>query len=408
VQDKYAQLVVETILIEGGPDSGHWGHSGDSPNVGGSSTSKVWRAKVHSITQPNKIISLSDAKEIDTWAPDRAKQAKSVLMHSSLKSPGIVLRDEDGTILGAAGFEIWDTKPRYRGQKSRRVMALNDIVSGGKEKGIGTRMMRHVAEEGIKAGVEGLAVQSASSVSYNFYFKLGMDDAGGAGNLWWTREKMTTFLNDTKKFAESFSSAIFDLDSPEGILVKQPKERTPEEWDEFLLMMEKLLVAEGGAGSGNIGHLGRPGEVGGSSPTMSSKTLDWLNGWVWTKGASMPSKEISDELAHFKPTNPVTLYRAELPKGAVGISPMPLKSYTYNRELAEMMVENSKELEGIQRVLTSRKVSPDEILFDSTKLPSKYKEEFPGDEVIVKESQPESLIETFRKVSEGKEQCPNM
>lgn len=137
------------------------------------------------------------------------------------------------------------------------------------------------------------------------------------------------------------------------------------------------LVTHGGPGSGNFGHAGRPGEVGGSAPSSG----EWLHDWTFgkegksrTKAPENPTEEVVKDFSSARPAEAVTLYRAHI-KGAKHSS---IESWTTEKGMAEVMVEDD-----LKRTLLQRRVHPSEILVDVSRLPNELQDfGLPG-EVIV-------------------------
>src|SRR4030042_3633512 len=113
----------------------------------------------------------------------------------------------------------------------------------------------------------------------------------------------------------------------------------------------------------------------------------FLEEWTFTKHANL-TPEIEQELSKYRPEQPVKLYRAN----KIGTN-RPLQSWTYEKGLADAIVEYEKGYELLERV-----VKPEEILVDISKLPAGLKGKFIESEVIVRFS---SKTNSPRKAGSG-------
>ena len=109
---------------------------------------------------------------------------------------------------------------------------------------------------------------------------------------------------------------------------------------------------------------------------ISDSAKKFLDDWTWTKNKAILTPEIEKELSKYKPTESVLLYRAE----EIGTQ-KPLQSWTYEKGFAETIVDENPN----KYKLISKKVNPEDILVDFTKLPNA--EDYIN-EVIVKEPSP--------------------
>lgn len=150
--------------------------------------------------------------------------------------------------------------------------------------------------------------------------------------------------------------------------------------DTTLDFIETLDVRSlGGPGSGNFGHAGRPGEVGGSAPSgdyqpkrepeyygkavggVSQQAHQFITDWQDSPTA-VPTAGVIEELRKYRPKESVYLYRGTGKSGAA------LRSWTYSREVAEGFVEPGERVIG-------RRWYPNEILLDFTRLPKEYRDD---------------------------------
>lgn len=124
---------------------------------------------------------------------------------------------------------------------------------------------------------------------------------------------------------------------------------------------------------------------------LSKKTKDWLDKWVWYLDSNkeniirnIPS-DIIKELKEFKPKKSVKLYRGIEAKKEKLEKFKKLKSYTYEKGLAEAIVSAGEFIEpDIKEGKVEEKIiSPEKIIVDFNMLPEQYKKEYIN-EVIVK------------------------
>jgi hypothetical protein len=107
---------------------------------------------------------------------------------------------------------------------------------------------------------------------------------------------------------------------------------------------------------------------------LSATTKDWLeNKWMWGEG-EVPREvpdDIRKELEPYKPLNSVKLYRG-IPHNQIENEQFKkIKSYTYERGMAESIAGTGwyRDEDTPEGIVEKRIVSPDEIILDFTKIP---------------------------------------
>ncbi len=118
-------------------------------------------------------------------------------------------------------------------------------------------------------------------------------------------------------------------------------------------------------------------QTGSSSVQLSQGTFNnshnWLNGYVFgivgkdPNVSDIPDPGVIKGFADFTPNEPVVLYRYVKQKKGSGSTGQQLRSWTYSQDFAESFLE----LYGEGKVIKKR-IYPDEVLVDTTKLPSDY------------------------------------
>lgn len=111
---------------------------------------------------------------------------------------------------------------------------------------------------------------------------------------------------------------------------------------------------------------------------MDKKLKRWLHEWTWTKNPLPLTKDIEHLSKPYRPNKPVLLYRVETKHS----SKAPLQSWTYEKGMADFMLETAEQTgnkEGLH--IVQKVIHPKSILIDISKLPCK--EEFVPSEVIV-------------------------
>lgn len=97
---------------------------------------------------------------------------------------------------------------------------------------------------------------------------------------------------------------------------------------------------------------------------LSRRARAWLNAWAYSRAGlrQIPSLDLYREFARYRPASSVTLYRGvtDTPRAE---SEKALKSYTYERGLAEAITSEGGRVE-------TRRVYPSEVLVDFTRLPA--------------------------------------
>lgn len=225
--------VKEWYLFEqkGGPGSGNFGHSGREGQVGGSREGSGVFAP-GSITE-EKIDQIHT--DIKSWEGDRRDVAFQAAKDT--EDAHMVLSFNQGKLKGIASvFEEKDA------------MHLSRLATA--ERGFGESIMNKVfslAAEKQK-GVQLWALPEAEG----FYEKIGMKKQKGFFIL---------SLQDIQGRFKSLSEDLSRLEPEDGIFCNG-------------LSLEKSFglgsILKGGSGSGNFGHAGRPGEVGGSGEGTGS------------------------------------------------------------------------------------------------------------------------------------------
>ena len=97
-------------------------------------------------------------------------------------------------------------------------------------------------------------------------------------------------------------------------------------------------------------------------PKPSKELVNFVEKWTWTKRAPELNPELERELNCWRPSEPVMLYRSE---ASDNLEAKPLKSWTYDKEMAETMAFEF----GGDNVMVSKIVDPKDILVDMTRLP---------------------------------------
>lgn len=117
---------------------------------------------------------------------------------------------------------------------------------------------------------------------------------------------------------------------------EQPKKRAP--WQELSKALEQISpIQKGGQGSGNFGHAGRPGQVGGSGPQVSAETL------LESERVRGVTKEIMDRAKKVEPEITQTMKEISRDQGSelAGLDfRLKTNSGRVSEKIAEKMLEN--------------------------------------------------------------------
>lgn len=219
--------------ILGGAGSGNFGHAGRPGSVGGSVGGRG-RGEFSDA----KGIKLSD---FDSWKGTRGEFAREAFYKVNQPSGQVLILKDNGEVKGIASF--WQLRKN-----------LYITILATKEKGYGTKMMQRISKE---ASQKQLGIKLISSQeSEGFYEKIGMT-RGLRGAFTFTKQQAADFAKTgpTVHSTSTLLDELMILEPDDGVFVIP--ESTPT-------INFHTIALHGGGGSGNFGHKGRPGSVGGS------------------------------------------------------------------------------------------------------------------------------------------------
>lgn len=271
-------------IIKGGSGSGNFGHSGRPGKVGGSGGESV-----------SKSPAMSNLREFSKWEEENPVIAAAAEKAMGQKDPGSRMmysayddyKSErrfvmDGnTMKGAASFKV-----------SGSVLTIN-FLGSEKGSGAGTKILKDIISEGRVLGASKVVVEARVD-SRSYFEKRGFSARKGTANVYELElGKKSDSKESINKKADRFPQPYHSKLSPghsrtlRGHFIKATQyekdylkatEAYEKEFQKTLIEyfkdQEKKALSviksfsdtetKGGSGSGNYGHSGRPGKVGGS------------------------------------------------------------------------------------------------------------------------------------------------
>jgi hypothetical protein len=249
------------VVSKGGPGSGNFGHVGRPGMIGGSGEGGGSAAERPSTSSSVGVINKLTEKQYKKLNQDieknwsESESARSMMAWNAL----VEMKDK-----GMAGVVLKDNIG-IKGIASLRDDDIGIYVSSlaTREKGVGEKMIKEICKVAVKEN-KGIYLLSATS-AVGFYKEIGMTKKSGNWfSFSWGQAKRYLGANVKKKSIEDYE--------PENGVFTIPTD----------------VIPKGGPGSGNFGHVGRPGMVGGSvegggSAAAPKKRKDGYYSCGWKK-----------------------------------------------------------------------------------------------------------------------------